>query len=306
MLGNKRGLGKGLDSLLSSSKENRNKQVSHDFQAQKTQQLIDDVKGALQDININLLQPGKYQPRRDMSESALEELANSIHAQGIIQPIVIRETGHQNYEIIAGERRWRAAKIVGLESVPCLIKNVEDNAAIAIALIENIQRENLNAMEEAIAYKRLLEEFDLTHNEVATAVGKSRTTVSNLLRLNNLNEDVKVLLEQGDIEMGHARALLSCDADKQSQLAKIVAQKSLTVRETEKLVKKSQNPQIEKKEAPLSDDSLHIVNTFQSKFGLKVSAKTGKKGAGKLVINYEALSDLDALLALVDKNNEEH
>jgi ParB family chromosome partitioning protein len=303
MLGNKRGLGKGLDSLLSSSKENRNKQVSHDFQAQKTQQLVDDVKGALQDININLLQPGKYQPRRDMSESALEELANSIHAQGIIQPIVIRETGHQNYEIIAGERRWRAAKIVGLESVPCLIKNVEDNAAIAIALIENIQRENLNAMEEAIAYKRLLEEFDLTHNEVATAVGKSRTTVSNLLRLNNLNEDVKVLLEQGDIEMGHARALLSSETDKQSALAKIVAEKSLTVRETEKLVKKSQLSQVESVDVPLCDDSLRIVNTLKNQFGLKVSAKTDKKGAGKLIINYDALSDLDLLLEAVDRNS---
>jgi ParB family chromosome partitioning protein len=302
MLGKKRGLGKGLDSLLSSSAENRNKQVSHDFNAQKTQQLVDDVKGALQDLNIQQLQPGKYQPRRDMSESALEELANSIHAQGIIQPIVVRETGHQKYEIIAGERRWRAAKKVGLESVPCLIKNVEDNAAIAIALIENIQRENLNAMEEAIAYKRLLEEFELTHNEVAIAVGKSRTTVSNLLRLNNLNEDVKVLLEQGDIEMGHARALLSSETDKQSALAKIVAEKSLTVRETEKLVKKSLNPQKEKEELPLCDEYVHIINTFEKKFGLTVSAKTGKKGAGKLIINYDTLSDLDLLLEIVDRN----
>jgi len=160
MLGKKRGLGKGLDSLLSSSTVNRNKQVSHDFNAEKTQQLVDEVKGALQDLKIDQLQAGKYQPRRDMSEQALEELAHSIHAQGIIQPIVVRETGHQKYEIIAGERRWRAAKSVGLATVPCLIKNVEDNAAIAIALIENIQRENLNSMEEAIAYKRLLEEFE--------------------------------------------------------------------------------------------------------------------------------------------------
>ncbi len=173
MLAKKRGLGKGLDSLLSSSTVNRNKQVSHDFNAEKTQQLVDDVKGSLIDIEVNFLQPGKYQPRRDMSSEALDELANSIRAQGIIQPLVIRETGHQKYEIIAGERRWRAAKLVGLEYVPCLIKNVEDNAAIAIALIENIQRENLNAMEEAIALKRLLEEFELTHNEVAKAVGKS-------------------------------------------------------------------------------------------------------------------------------------
>lgn len=301
MLGKKRGLGKGLDSLLSSSTVNRNKQVSHDFHAQKAQQLVDDIKGEFQNINIDQLQPGKYQPRRDMSEKGLEELANSIHAQGIIQPIVVRETGHQKYEIIAGERRWRAAKNVGLETVPCLIKNVEDDAAIAIALIENIQRENLNAMEEAIAYKRLLEEFELTHHEVATAVGKSRTTVSNLLRLNNLNDDVKTLLAKGDIEMGHARALLSCETEKQSQLAKIVADKMLTVRETEKLVKKSQIMQKEKVKLPICDESIKIIKTFHDNFGLKVSNTVSKKGAGKLVIDYRSLSDLDGLLAIIDK-----
>ena len=303
MLGKKRGLGKGLDSLLSSSTVNRNKQVSHDFHAEKTQQLVDDIKGELQDLRLEQLQPGVYQPRRDMSEQALEELSNSIHAQGIIQPLVVRETGHQKYEIIAGERRWRAAKIVGLETVPCLIKNVEDNAAIAIALIENIQRENLNAMEEATAYKRLLEEFELTHSEVATAVGKSRTTVSNLLRLNNLNDGVKRLLEQGDIEMGHARALLSCEADLQLSLAEIVVEKMLTVRETEKLVKKSQSPQVEKPQLPHCDKSVEIAKNFQDKFGLKVTAKAGKKGAGKLVIDYNSLSDLDKLLSVVDISN---
>jgi ParB family chromosome partitioning protein len=299
MLGKKRGLGKGLDSLLSSSTVNRNKQVSHDFNAEKTQQLVDDVKGALQDLNVDQLQPGKYQPRRDMSEQALEELANSIHAQGIIQPIVVRETGHQKYEIIAGERRWRAARSVGLKSVPCLIKNVEDNAAIAIALIENIQRENLNAMEEAIAYKRLLEEFELTHNEVATAVGKSRTTVSNLLRLNNLNSDVKQLLELGDIEMGHARALLSCSGQLQSDLAKVVAEKSLTVRETERLVKKSLNPPQIKEPPALGNKEELLINALQDKLGLSATAKTGKKGAGKLVINYNELTDLDALISII-------
>ena len=173
-----------------------------------------------------------------MSSEALQELANSIQSQGIIQPIVVREIGHQKYEIIAGERRWRAAKIVGLEYIPCLIKNVEDDAAIAIALIENIQRENLNAMEEAIAYKRLLDEFELTHQEVAKAVGKSRTTVSNLLRLNNLNNNVQMLLERGDIEMGHARALLPLIDHKQLEIANIVIEKQLSVRDTEKLVKK--------------------------------------------------------------------
>ncbi len=302
MLGKKRGLGKGLDSLLSSSTVNRNKQVSHDFHAEKTQQLVDDVKGALTNLAIDCLQAGKYQPRRDMSAEALDELANSIYAQGIIQPIIVRETGHQKYEIIAGERRWRAAKIVGLESVPCLIKNVEDNAAIAIALIENIQRENLNAMEEAIALKRLLEEFELTHSEVAKAVGKSRTTVSNLLRLNNLNDDVKVLLEHGDIEMGNARALLSCAGILQSDLAKIVVAKSLTVRETERLVKKALNPKPVKETPPPCAKEELIINTLQDKFGLAVTAKTGNKGAGKLVIDYKTLADLDALISIIEES----
>lgn len=304
MQGKKRGLGKGLDSLLSSSSVNRNKQISHDFNAQKTQLLVDDVKGVLIDLQIDWLQTGKYQPRKDMSSQALDELANSINVQGIIQPLVVRETGHQKYEIIAGERRWRAAKIVGLETVPCLIKNVEDNAAIAIALIENIQRENLNAMEEAIAYKRLLDEFELTHSEVAKAVGKSRTTVSNLLRLNNLNDDVKILLEHGDIEMGHARALLSCDIDKQSDLAKVVVAKSLTVRETERLVKKTLNPTPVKDPLPPCDKTEKIINILQDKFGFVVTAKTGKKGSGKLVIDYSSLADLDVFIANIDANQQ--
>jgi len=300
MLGKKRGLGKGLDSLLSSSSSNRQKQVSHDFNAEKTQQLVDDVTGMLIDVDVNSLHAGKYQPRRDMDNNALNELANSIRAQGIIQPIVVRETGHQKYEIIAGERRWRAAKIVGLENVPCLIKNVEDNAAIAIALIENIQRENLNAMEEAIALKRLLEEFKLTHIEVAKAVGKSRTTISNLLRLNNLNDEVKILLENGSIEMGHARALLSSEDAQQLALAKIVVAKSLTVRKTELLVKKALNPQKIKEILPPCQKAEHIIKTLQTKFGLSASAITGKKNAGKLVINYSSLDDLEELMRKIN------
>lgn len=300
MLGKKRGLGKGLDSLLSSSTVSREKQVSRDVNAEKTQQLVDDITGELKDLSIVNLQVGKYQPRRDMAPQALDELANSIQAQGIIQPLVVRETGHQKYEIIAGERRWRAAKMVGLQQVPCLIKNVEDDAAIAIALIENIQRENLNAMEEAIALKRLLEEFELTHNEVAKAVGKSRTTVSNLLRLNNLHVDVKVFLEHGDIEMGHARALLSCEHSMQSELAKIVVAKLLTVRETERLVKKSLHPQPLKETPPPCAKTEQIISLFQNRLGLAVSAKTGKKGSGKLVIDYKSLADLEKLTEIID------
>ena len=302
MLGKKRGLGKGLDSLLSSSTVTRNKQVSHDINAEKTQQLVNNEQGALQDLDINLLQVGKYQPRRDMSADALQELANSIHAQGIIQPIVVRETGHQKYEIIAGERRWRAAKIVGLASIPCLIKNVEDDAAIAIALIENIQRENLNAMEEAIALKRIVDEFELTHQEVATAVGKSRTAVSNLLRLNNLNEDVQILLEHGDLEMGHARALLVCEGQLQSDLAKTVVSKVLSVRDTEKLVKKAHSPEKVKTSPLLCDKTELFVTTLENKFGLKVTAKNNKNGNGKLVIDYTSIADLDALITLIENN----
>tara|TARA_R110001583_G_scaffold116631_2_gene267420 strand:+ start:4350 stop:5258 length:909 start_codon:yes stop_codon:yes gene_type:complete len=302
MLGKKRGLGKGLDSLLSSSTVTRNKQVSYDTHAEKTQQLVNNEQGALQDININQLQVGKYQPRREMSSDALQELANSIHAQGIIQPIVVRETGHQKYEIIAGERRWRAAKIVGLSTIPCLIKNVEDDAAIAIALIENIQRENLNSMEEAIALKRIVDEFELTHQQVAQAVGKSRTAVSNLLRLNNLNEDVQILLEHGDLEMGHARALLVCEGTLQSELAKTVVSKALSVRETEKLVKQAQSPEKVKSLLPLCEKTESFVTTLENKFGLKVIAKNSKNGSGKLVIDYSSITDLDALITLIEKS----
>lgn len=301
MLSKKRGLGKGLDSLLSSSTVTRKKQVSHDIHAEKAQQFTDE-KGELQNIDVSLLQVGKYQPRRDMSSDALQELANSIQAQGIIQPIVVRETGHQKYEIIAGERRWRAAKIVGLASIPCLIKNVEDDAAIAIALIENIQRENLNAMEEATALKRIVDEFGLTHQEVANAVGKSRTAVSNLLRLNNLNKDVQILLEHGDIEMGHARALLVCEGQLQSDLAKTVVSKALSVRDTEKLVKQAQIPEKVKTPSPICEKTEFLVTSLENKFGLKVSAKKNKNGNGKLIIDYTSITDLDALITLIEQN----
>ncbi len=296
----KRGLGKGLDSLLSSSTVNRQKQISHDFNAEKTQQLVEDSKGVLQDLQLEQLQAGKYQPRRDMSAEALDELANSIRVQGILQPIVVRETGHQKYEIIAGERRWRAAKIVGLENVPCLIKNVEDNAAIAIALIENIQRENLNAMEEAIAFKRLLEEFELTHSEVAKAVGKSRTAVSNLLRLNNLNKAVKLFIEQGDIDMGHARALLPLTEEKQLEIANLVIEKQLSVRDTEKLVKKELAPKPEAKAKAVDDKLVTIEGQLAEKLGTKVSLSQTKNGKGKLVISFDASDKLQEILTLFE------
>ena len=285
---------------MSSSTVSRKKQVSHDRNAEETQALVNESKGALADLKVNQLKPGKYQPRRDMSSDALEELANSIKAQGILQPIVVRETGHQNYEIIAGERRWRAAKLVGLESVPCLIKNVEDNAAIAIALIENIQRENLNAMEEAIAFKRLLDEFELTHNEVAKAVGKSRTTISNLLRLNNLNDAVKLFIEQGDIEMGHARALLPLVNEKQLIIAKTVIEKQLSVRDTEKLVKNelADKPTVKAKE--IDQNLVVIEEKLAERLGTKVSLSQTKNGKGKLVINFDKSDKLEEILTLLE------
>ena len=296
MLGKKRGLGKGLDSLLSSSTLSRNKQISHDINAEEAQELANAVKGELQDLNVDFLHPGKYQPRRDMASDALDELANSIRAQGVIQPLVVRETGHQNYEIVAGERRWRAAKIIGLNQIPCLVKNIEDDAAIAIALIENIQRENLNAMEEAIALKRLLEEFELTHVEVAKAIGKSRTTVSNLLRLNNLTNEIQISLEQGDIEMGHARALLPLDEVKQVEIAKLIIEKELTVRETEKLVKKTLNPEKTAKNKNENTQILGFQEQLISRLNTPVSITQSKNGKGKLTIEF---AENDKLLEVI-------
>ncbi len=300
MLGKKRGLGKGLDSLLSSSSESRSKQISHDIHAEKAQQLANEAKGELQDLNVDSLQVGKYQPRRDMALDALEELADSIRAQGIIQPLVVREVDNNKFEIIAGERRWRAAKIIGLENIPCLVKNIEDDAAIAIALIENIQRENLNAMEEAIALKRLLEEFELTHVEVAKAVGKSRTTVSNLLRLNNLNREVQVLLEQGDIEMGHARSLLPLDHEAQVEMAIFIIENQLSVREAEKAVKNKLSPTDVSKEKTVNPKILEIENSLANKLKTKVSVVQSKSGKGKLIIEFDKNEKLDDLLLILN------
>ena len=246
---------------------------------------------------IEQLQQGKYQPRKDMSAEALEDLSNSIRSQGIIQPIVVRNVDTNTYEIIAGERRWRAAQIAEIDKIPCIIKNVEDEAAIAIALIENIQREDLNAMEEAIALERLLTEFELTHQEVANAVGKSRTAVSNLLRLNKLNEDVKTLLEHGDIEMGHARALLALEDDLQSNTARTVVAKDLTVRETEALIKKIQAPEKIVEETIKDPDTKNLEQNLSEKFGSQVTIAHNKKGKGKLVISYTNLDELDGIVA---------
>ncbi|MEE1955359.1 ParB/RepB/Spo0J family partition protein [Aeromonas sp. 75A] len=290
----KRGLGKGLDALLSTSTAARQKQVMSD---QRTEEAMAPTnQGELRKLPVEWLQSGKYQPRKDMSQDALEELANSIRAQGVIQPIVVRPLGEQSFEIIAGERRWRASQLARLEVVPCIVKDVPDEAAVAIALIENIQREDLNAIEEAVALQRLLTEFELTHQQVAEAVGKSRTTVTNLLRLNQLNDDVKRFVEHGDLDMGHARALLALSGQAQSELAKLVAQKGLTVRDTEKLVQKALEPAKARVEPARDPQIGYLERQLAEKIGNQVQLQPGKRDSGKLVISYENLSDLDHIL----------
>ncbi|WP_070970149.1 ParB/RepB/Spo0J family partition protein [Vibrio sonorensis] len=279
----KRGLGKGLDALLSTSSLAREKQQT----AQHSQDISTD--GELTELSVSQLKTGMYQPRKDMSSEALEELAASIESQGIIQPIVVRGTDDGKYEIIAGERRWRAARKAGLKQVPCIVKKVEDRAAIAMALIENIQREDLNVIEEAQALERLQEEFSLTHQQVAEVIGKSRTTVTNLLRLNQLEMDVKYLLSEKMLEMGHARALLVLEGEQQVEIAEQVAKKGLTVRQTEQLVKKTlsadEKPEVTK--FSVNESTKESLDLLQEKLGTKVAIQVSKGGLGKILINFE-------------------
>ena len=305
MSAKKRGLGRGLDALLSSSKP----APSIDKEQLNTSEqdvIVQPTSSELQKLPIEFLHSGKYQPRKDMSEEALEELASSIRSQGIIQPIVVRPVAQDSYEIIAGERRWRAAQLAKLDVVPCIIKDVPDEAAVAIALIENIQREDLNAMEEAVALHRLLTEFELTHQQVADAVGKSRTTVTNLLRLNNLNDDVKILLEHGDIEMGHARCLLALEGEAQSDAARLAVAKALTVRETEKLVRSILEPAPKKETLKKDPDVIQLEQKLAENLGAKVEINYNKKGKGNLVISYTNLEELDGILSRINAENSEH
>ncbi|MFY8328906.1 ParB/RepB/Spo0J family partition protein [Pseudoalteromonas sp. ZZD1] len=307
MSAKKRGLGRGLDALLSSSKPAPSQTQSVQNSAPEVDTaVLEQPKSELQKLAIEFLHSGKYQPRKDMSEEALEELASSIRSQGIIQPIVVRPIAQNSYEIIAGERRWRAAQLAKLDVVPCIIKDVPDEAAVAIALIENIQREDLNAMEEAIALNRLLNEFELTHQQVADAVGKSRTTVTNLLRLNNLNDDVKILLEHGDIEMGHARCLLALEGEPQSDTARLAVAKALTVRETEKLVRSILEPAPKKEIVEKDPDVKQLEQKLADNLGAKVEINYNKKGKGNLVISYTNLDELDGILNRINQDYSQH
>jgi ParB family chromosome partitioning protein len=256
-------------------------------------------------IPIDLLQRGKYQPRIDMRPETLQELADSIKAQGVVQPIVVRPLANTpgqptRYEIIAGERRWRAAQMAGLQEIPAVIRRVPDEAAVAMALIENIQRENLNPLEEARALDRLIKEFDMTHQTAAEAVGRSRAAVSNLLRLLELSEEVKVLVEQRQLEMGHARALLALNNRRQqSEVAALVAQKKLSVRETEALVRRLAGEGGSQRSAPPRADAniRKLESDLSEKLGAKVQIQHASGGKGKLVINYNSLDELDGILS---------
>ncbi|MDA8362808.1 MAG: ParB/RepB/Spo0J family partition protein [Gammaproteobacteria bacterium] len=277
-------LGRGLDALLGGALE-----------AQPTS------KEELRQLPVDLLQRGKYQPRTHMDPGALEELASSIKAQGVVQPIVVRELGTGSYEIIAGERRWRAAQMAGLESVPAVVRNIPDEAAIAIALIENIQRENLNPVEEAVALQRLIDEFGMTHQETAESVGRSRAAVTNLLRLLSLNDDVRTMLEEGRMDMGHARALLGLSGDSQSRTARQVVEKGLSVRETEDLVRRLlEQRAVPRKTREVSDpDVRRLQDELSDKLAARVRISHGPKGRGRLTIDYNSLEELEGVLARI-------
>jgi len=279
MAGKKRGLGRGLDALLGD--------VANDDHN------LDD---SLQHFPLDMMQSGKYQPRVDMAEDSLEDLANSIRSQGLVQPIVVRPIEGGRYEIIAGERRWRASKLAGLDTIPVLVRDVSDRSAVAMALIENIQRENLNPMEEANALHRLREEFDMTHQEAADAVGRSRAAVSNLLRLRNLSDNVKRLVENGDLEMGHARALLGLEGSAQSEAASNIVEKALSVRETEQLIRRLLKPNNKKEEDVGKEELAQIEAFIADKLGTRFAVKHTTSGKGKLIIDYANVANLKAFI----------
>jgi len=291
MVVKKRGLGRGLDALLrNASQQSGNYHAPEDSGSA--------TYGVLKQLPIDLIQRGQYQPRRDMAPEALDELAQSIKAQGVMQPIVVREVSTGRYEIIAGERRWRATQLAGLDTIPALIRELSDETALAMALIENIQREDLNAMEEALALQQLQTEFQLSQAEVATAVGKSRSTVANILRLTGLPKETQILLERGDLDVGHAKSLLGLPHEQIAAAARTVVAKGMTVRETDTLVARLlATPQ--GKTAPATPDAniKQLETTLSSTLGASVQIQHGRKGRGKLIVAYNSLDELDGILA---------
>lgn len=290
----RKGLGRGLGALLGESNTRAERDDSSDDAV-----TLNSQNSQLRELPVEFLQRGKFQPRRDMHQEALEELASSIKAQGVMQPIVVRPIGKDRYEIIAGERRWRAAQIAELDNVPTLIKDVADEAAFAMSLIENIQREDLNPVEEAQALIRLQQEFELTQQEVAMAVGKSRTSVTNLMRLMSLEVEVLRMLEHGDLEMGHARALLGLKNTKQIEAGRAVVARGMTVRQTEALVRRLQEDIGESadKKTKTDPDTRQLEQSISEQVGAPVLIQYSAKGKGKLVFKYNSLDELDGILA---------
>ena len=306
-MNDKKKLGKGLDALLSSGSSQMMASLlgGRPRETARLSANVDDTTpdrdGDLKNIPVELIQRGKYQPRTDMHEEALEELAASIKTQGVMQPIVVRPISSNKYEIIAGERRWRATQMACLDTIPAIVKPVGDEAAIAMALIENIQRENLNPIEEAMALKRLQDEFELTQQEVADVVGKSRVTVTNLIRLIGLHISVRRMLEHGDLEMGHARALLALPDEEQTSAARMVSGKGLSVRQTEALVRRltSGSGAVQSKQVS-NPDIKNLENNLAEKLGAKVMIQHTAKGKGKVVVRYNSLDELDGILGHIN------
>ena len=286
MAAKKRGLGRGLDALLGGNTVNALQEEAAQVDTRE-----------LQYVPLDLIQRGKYQPRRDMDQTALEELAASIRAQGVMQPIVLRPIGGGRFEIVAGERRWRASQLAGQDKIPAMVRELPDEAAIAMALIENIQREDLNPIEEAVALQRLQQEFELTQQQVADAVGKSRVTITNLLRLIALPEEIKTLLAHGDLEMGHARALLGLALEQQVEAARHVVARGLTVRQTEALVRQWLSAKPAPVAAKADPDISRLEQKLAERLGSPVQIKHGSKGKGQLVIRYSSLDELQGVLA---------
>jgi ParB family chromosome partitioning protein len=290
MVAKRQSLGKGLDALLGFAED-----VTADQEL-----AIDENKpsdGALKQIPVEFLQRGEYQPRREFNSDSLQELADSIASQGLIQPIVVREIAQNKYEIIAGERRWRAVQLAGLDTIPAMVREISDQTTIAMALIENIQREDLNAIEESQALIRLQDEFNLTQQQVAQAVGKSRSAVTNLMRLATLQSLVQQQLERGDIELGHAKCLLALEGETQVSAARTVASEGLTVRQTEVLVKKLQSPSLGKKSITTpNQDIVNLQTELSEKLGAAVKIQHGSRGSGKLTISYNSVDELDGIL----------
>jgi len=292
----KRGLGKGLEALLGSGVSHLKGDVATAVSSTAEQM---SSTSEFQHLAIDVIQRGRYQPRTNFNIDALQELADSIKAQGVVQPIVVRPLSATpgQYELVAGERRWRAAQLAELHEIPAIVRDISDQETMAIALIENIQRQDLNPIEEAKALVRLVEEFGLTHQEAADAVGRSRVSVSNLLRLLTLETDVRHMLEDGQIEMGHARAILGLEAAKQMQAAREVAKKGLSVRETEQLVRRLNKPESEKTEkAGLDPDTRKLQEDLSEKLGAEVVFQLGANGKGKMLIHYNSLDELDGIL----------